>query len=672
MFELDDEDHPGEEDGDRFGFDRSTALYWGVVFGFAVAVNLAFIRWISRRVNGAVCIGETFNHDCALANLVINDLAFTVLVTYTVIAALWVVRAKPRDANPVIVTFVGWLGVIAGFLAAWALSEPMAQALHIRQSALVITIVAVVAAVFAALSTLLRPKRPKQRWRRAVVVALPITALCLIGVTLRTDHEVRGILTDTLSQRVEGAINRAERSAERFPERQHKHLATEWLEQPVVLVDAEQGAAIEEKIGPIDAIGHGRDFRAVVEGVVERAVQKDRAVEDVAVEMVDPNGTGQTLLQIINIIGRRGSGYCLARTTVEVDEKTPFYMFDKHPYPRATTRFRPRLCVIEVQGHAQGDGAKGGLLDTFDDSGQAPRQASRDHTHIVRNDDGPFAPNIPGLNSESYWAKNVALELGFAPDQPKGTGFDELSASDRANYLLEAIQRTQRAPYAPRRQLLRPVFGNIIDAFSTDRLNRITDHHLHRYHRRDGLHTVNELAEGFDVARFIVGEARSGWCVYRLKTSAAPGENGAIIRAAFDFELRYCLAGDELYSFEPDRPHMIAQEDNLRAVDREGEIDRVWNATGLPRRAPLFNPSDISKLSGTTKDSAEQIADRRARDRLIKQFLDGLVAGDLDDVSQLETISLARGADLLEPSTKDAMRRMLESSEDADTQDDTP
>jgi hypothetical protein len=670
----DDRDEPpapsDDSDGGLFRLELSTALYWGGVFSVTATIMLLFLRWIAWHVSGDICIGETYNDGCWLANVAINDIVFLIMTVYAVIATLWTVRARPRDANPWIVMFMGCLGVIAGIFAARAVAAPLAGALQINHSALAYTVVGIVAAVVVALSTVLQPKLRQERWRRIVFVALPFVLFGLIGVNVRTDLEVRGNFVEAVSYRVSHHASTAERAANRFPERQKALLAGEWLDQPHSIFREAQLAVFEDHIGKIDAVGHGQDFRLVVEHVLERATSEERPADEVAVEMA-----GEGLLQNIHVIGRRGSAYCLTEISTSVDKDRPFEFFGETPTPRVATHLRPHYCVVDDQ------------LFTFDDSLEPPRHVGtlrcsplepphpyatstteRDRVRRLQKGDttsdvdeqacprpgapdtirihreGPptFTPAVAGLDDKTDWAGEVADELGLAPRQPDATSYEELSPDQRVDYLREAIRRAQRGPAVPRHNALEPLFGRVVDGFSTARLNRIVDKILRRIDRLHDEDALAKLASGIDIAHFVVGETYSGWCVYRLKVKAAP-DDGGVIRADLDHRLRYCLAGTQLHAF-----------------DSVGEVTRSWNATGLPRRAPLFDPSDTSQFVGEDREAFEKMVDRFARDGLIKRFLDGLVSGELDDVSQLETIELARGADLLEPSTKEAMRRMLE------------
>jgi hypothetical protein len=117
------------------------------------------------------------------------------------------------------------------------------------------------------------------------------------------------------------------------------------------------------------------------------------------------------------------------------------------------------------------------------------------------------------------------------------------------------------------------------------------------------------------------------------------------VRPDSTWRLRYCRAGNELVSF-----------------DEAGKVEHNFDASGFVHHAPPANPLDPSAFIGVTDSALEEQLDALGRDRLLKQFLDGLVTGTLTEVSQLDTMALARGADRIEPSVHEAMRRMVRNS----------
>lgn len=192
-----------------------------------------------------------------------------------------------------------------------------------------------------------------------------------------------------------------------------------------------------------------------------------------------------------------------------------------------------------------------------------------------------------------------------------------------------------------RADALRAVFGSVVDTFSTGAASAVLFNSLQTHELGSGRRALEHLHEGIDVAEYVWGTRARGWCGYRVRAHATPGAGEQAIGAKLDFELRYCVAGHQLYGF-----------------DQHGRVRRTWDAAGLPRRLPVAEPVPYDKRLYNDEKVRAKLEKTRLRNQLVARFVDALVDGKLTDATQVDALMMANGADSLSPHARKAMQRM--------------
>ncbi len=665
---------PDDAGKPEFRFALRTALWWSLVPLVALYVYIKLERLFAPGTY--LCLHWDNARQCAYSMVSVDSYWALILTVFGSLCILWLVcrlrGEQTRDPHPLLVT-LGFL--VGGFVSLFALE--FVDGINAGGTALLAGAGAVVSAALA--SCIRAPRRSVLR--AVVTIVVPLVPLAYFAFSVQTPGEVRQNIADYMTYKLDSAASNAVEQAKHYPKRLESAYAGAWLETTELDASDKQREIIEEHIGQVDATGPGLDLHKAVGHLME---QHGDSTEDPmnAAASFGREGVWTNLY----LFGRETTGYCLTQVTGVLASSEPFSIMGRVAVPNVWTHSELSYCVLDE------------TLLAFDEKSDEPRLVE-DVECLPRFAASPYASDPTERAANSYlraitgesreaadrwlddcqtFASRAASDdfdlqdLGLS-EAAKDILFDsegdwmlevnrrlghtglavvhhDADTGERARNVQKYLERMQYAPSLPDRGSIEAVFGEVRDlSYTRDSALALENRLGERARTRSDEELLDVFSGGVDFVRYIVGVRRAGWCRFDAHATSELEPSSQTYQVEPDFQLSFCLAGDELVAFGSD-----------------GEVERRWEAGGLSRTAPLAGPAfDDVKANPGSEEALDAYKAERERVALLEQFYEQLTSGRLDDVAQLEMLAMAEGAKTLDKASLRAMQRMVAQNAEA-------